>query len=93
MAMETNKEGKAEKFLKDFGRKMDKFMGEVKDAGNRVEGDMKKKLDELKATAERLKKEVKNKERWKEVEDSMTKAGQELENAVKSAFKKREGTK
>jgi hypothetical protein len=51
---------------------------------------MQKKLDELKEAAERIKKEAENKERWKEVEDSLKKAGTELENAFKSAFKKKE---
>lgn len=88
--METNEEGKAEKFMKDFGKKLDQFMGELKDAGSRAEDDMKKKYEELKVSAEKLKKEAENKERWKEVESGLKKAGQELENAIKSAFKKRE---
>ncbi len=86
--METNQEGKAEKFLKDFGKKMDQFLLELKDAGTRAEADMQSKYEELKTAAEKLKKEAENKERWKEVESSLKKAGSELENAFKSAFKK-----
>jgi hypothetical protein len=90
MAMETNQDGKSEKFLRDLGKRIDQFMVELKDATNRVEADAQKKYDELKETAARLKKEAVNKERWKEVEDSMTRAGDELEKAFRSAFKKRE---
>jgi len=86
---ENTDEGKAEKFLKDFGKKLDQFWVEVKDAGARAEVDMQKKYDELKVAAEKLKKDADNKEKWKEVEASLKKAGQELENAFKTAFKKK----
>lgn len=88
--MEENTEGKAEKFFKDFGKKMDQFLVELKDAGTRVEADMQSKYEELKVAAEKLKKEAENKERWKEVENSLKKAGSELENAFKTVFKKKE---
>ncbi len=88
--METNQEGKAEKFFKEFGKKMDQFLVELKDAGTRAETDMQQKYEELKVAAEKLKKEAENKERWKEVESSLKKAGAELENSFKSAFKKKE---
>lgn len=86
--MEANDTGKAEKFFKEFGKKMDQFMVELKEAGTRVETDMQDRYEELKVAAEKLKKEAENKERWKEVEASLKKAGEELNNAVKSAFKK-----
>ena len=87
--METN-DGKAEKFFKDFGKKVDQFIIEAKDASTRIEGDLQKKYDELKVAAEKLKSEAENKERWKEVEVSLKKAGDELSNAFKAAFKKKE---
>ncbi len=90
--METNEEGKAEKFFKDFGKKLDQFLVELKDAGTRAEADMQSKYDELKVAAEKLKKEAENKERWKEVESSLKKAGSELENAFKTAFRKKENS-
>ena len=90
--METN-DGKAEKFFKDFGKKVDQFILEAKDAGSRLEVDLQKKYDELKVTAEKLKGEAENKERWKEVEVSLKKAGDELSNAFKAAFKKKEEEK
>lgn len=86
--METNSQGKAENFLKDFGKKLDQFVVEIKDAGSRVETDMQKKFEELKEAAEKFKKEAENKERWKEVEASLKKAGEELNNAFKKAFNK-----
>ena len=86
--METKDEGKAEKFFKDFGKRLDQFYGEARQAGTRVEGDLRRKYEELKAAAEKLKNETENKERWKEVEGSLKKAGEELENALKAAFKK-----
>jgi hypothetical protein len=88
--MEANQEGKSEKFFKDFGKKMDQFIAEVKDAGTRVEADLQKKYEELKTSGERLKKEAENKERWKEVEEGLKKAGEELEKTFKAAFKKRD---
>lgn len=87
--METNEEGKAEKFFKDFGKKLDQFYTEAKDASSRVEADLKKKYEDLKASAEKLKSEAGSKERWKEVEASLKKAGEELERALKAAFKKK----
>ena len=88
--METDEEGKAEKILKDFGKRLDQFYGEAREAGTRVEADLRKKYEELKSSAEKLKTEAKNKERWKEVEVNLKKAGEELENALKAAFRKKD---
>jgi hypothetical protein len=88
--MEENKEGKSGSIFEDFGKKMDQFLDELKDAGKRMDVDMQKKYDELKVSAERFKKEAQNKDRWKEVEAGLKKAGEELEKTVKAAFKKRE---
>ncbi len=84
---EGNPEGKAETFFRDFGRKLDQFMVEAKDASARMEKDLQKKYDELKASAEKLRNDSKNKEKWKEVEESLKRAGEELEKAVRAAFK------
>lgn len=88
--MESKQEGQAERFFKEFGKRVDLFLVDLKDAGNRAEKDFQEKFEELKESAERLKKEAENKERWKEVEESLRKAGKEMENAFKSAFKKRQ---
>lgn len=85
--MEEKQEGKAEAFFKDFGKKLDQFMGEAKVASARMEKDLQKKYEELKASAEKIKNDSKNKEKWKEVETSLKKAGEELEKAVKAAFR------
>ncbi|CAN5331046.1 hypothetical protein BH09BAC3_BH09BAC3_29010 [soil metagenome] len=92
--MEPNEEtkndpGKAERFMKEFGKKLDIFFAEAKDASVRVEADLKKKYDELKDSAEKIKNDSNNKEKWKEVEDSLKKAGEELARAAKAAFKPR----
>lgn len=86
--MESNQQGNAEKFFKDFGKKLDQFIVELQDAGNRMEIDLKKKYEELKIAGENLRKDANNKNRWKEVEDSLKKASKEMENAFRSAFKK-----
>jgi len=88
--MEENKDSSAEKFFKDFGKKMDQFAQELKEAGSRAEVDLQKKYEEVKAAAQKLKVEAQKKERWQEVEASLKKAGEELENAFKAAFKKKE---
>jgi hypothetical protein len=87
--METNKEGKTEKTFKNFGRKVDEFLAELDEASEKLQKEFKEKYDDLKVTAEKIKKESENKERWKDVEDSLKKAGDELANAFKAAFKKR----
>ncbi len=91
--MENKQEGKAETFFKDFGKKLDQFFAEAKDASTRVEADLKKKYEELKVSAEKLKNDSQNKERWREVEASLKKAGEELEKAAKAAFKKKDADK
>ena len=87
--MEESKEGSAEKFFKEFGKRMDVFAQELKEAGAKAEVDLQKKYEELKAAAQKLKTEAQKKERWQEVEASLKKAGDELENAFKAAFKKK----
>ncbi len=82
--------GKAEKLFKNFGKKVDAFMEELNEAGGRLNKEFENRYEELKDSAEKLRDEAKNKERWKEVEQSLKKAGDELNRAVKAAFKKRE---
>lgn len=84
--MENNQEGNAEKFMKDFGKRLDQFMVELKEAGTRVGNEMESKVADLKDAGERLRKEVENKQKWAEVEASLKKASDALENAIKKAF-------
>ncbi len=86
--MEKNTEGNAEKFFKDFGKKVDRFVVELNEANERMQKEFEGKFEDLRESGERIKKEVKNKERWNDVEKSLRKAASELENAFKAAFKK-----
>ena len=88
--METNEEGKAEKTFKGFGKKVDQFMVELNEAGEKLQKEFQMKFEELKVSAEKIKREAENKERWREVEDNLKKAGDELGNAFKAAFRKRD---
>ncbi len=72
---------------------MDRFLEELKEASDRAQVDFQKKYEELKKAGENLGREAQNKERWKEVEAGLKKAGEELEKAFNSAFKKREEKK
>lgn len=89
MADET-KEGKAETLFQNFGKKVDKFMEELNEAGGKLNKEFEEKYEDLKQAAEKLKAQAENKDRWKEVESSLKRAGKELENAVKAAFKKKD---
>ena len=91
--MKKKKEGNAEKFFKDFGKKVDQFIVELNEANDRLKKDFEDKFEDLKKTKDNLNKKVKNKERWKEVEHSLKKAGSELENAFKAAFRKQKAKK
>lgn len=81
-------EGKGEKFFKEFGKKIDQFVVELRDASDRMEVDFKKRFEDLKKSGEKLKSEMRDKEKWKEVEVNLKKAGKDLENAFKAAFRK-----
>ncbi|MCI0751822.1 MAG: hypothetical protein L0Y35_08285 [Flammeovirgaceae bacterium] len=85
----TQEEGKAEKAFKNLGKRIDQFLVELNEAGGRVSKEFQSKYEDLKESAEKLRTETKSKERWKEVEDSLKKAGDELSNAFKAAFKKK----
>ena len=88
--METGEAGKNEKPFKSFGKKVDEFLDELHEAGEKLQKEFEEKFEELKDTAEKLKKEAESKERWKEVEGNLKKAADELSSAFKAAFKKRE---
>jgi hypothetical protein len=87
--MEENQEGKSEKAFKSFGKKVDNFVGELHEAGGRLEQEFRLKFEELKEAAEKLKKQAENEERWKEVDSSLKKAGEEFGNAIKAIFDKK----
>lgn len=87
--METSEPGKNERSDKSFGQKVDDFLLELNEAGERLQKEFEGKFEELKQTAEKLKREAESKERWKEVEANLKKAADELSNAFRAAFRKR----
>lgn len=91
--MENENKGKSEATFSNFGKRVDKFLDELDEAGERLRKEFQEKYDELKVSAEKLKEETKNKDRWKEVETNLTKAGEELKKAFEAAFRKREDPK
>jgi len=82
-----NKEGNAERMFKNFGKKADEFVEELQEASERLQKEFQEKYEELKDSAEKIRREAKDSDRWKEVENSLKKAGQELGKAFKNAFK------
>jgi hypothetical protein len=88
--METKDEGRNEKTFKSFGKRIDEFVVELNEAGEKMQKEFQEKYEELKVAAEKMKKEAENKERWKEVEASLKKAGEEMKNAFNAAFKKKD---
>ena len=86
--MEPTDEGKTEKTFKSFGKKVDDFLLELNEAGEKLQKEFEEKFEELQKTAEKLKKEAENNDRWKEVENNLKKAGNELANAFRAAFRK-----
>jgi hypothetical protein len=85
---EEGKEGRNEKTFRGFGKKVDDFVVELNQAGDKMQKEFQEKFEELKVAGERLKKEAENSERWKEVELSLKRAGDELAKAFKAAFSK-----
>lgn len=87
--METGNQ-QNEKRFENFGKRVDKFVDELDEASVRLQKEFTERFEELKVSAEKLRKEAESNERWKEVEASLKRAGEELSKAVKAAFKKRE---
>lgn len=88
--MTEQNQGKTEKVFSNFGKKVDNFLEELDEASERLRKEFQEKYNDLKKTAEKVKEETSSKERWKEVEDSLRKAGEELGKAFRTAFSKRE---
>lgn len=88
--MEDKEEGKGEKSFQSFGKQVDGFVSEFQEAAEKMEVEFKQKFEELKVAADRVKKEAENKERWKEVEENLRKAADEVSSAFRAAFRKRD---
>ncbi len=91
--MSDENKSKADGMFANFGKRVDQFLDELDEAGEKLRTEFQGKYDELKDAAEKIKQESKNKERWKEVEESLTRAVEELKKAFEAAFKKRDQPK
>lgn len=83
------KTGKAEDTFSQFGKKVDSFVAELNEASDRLRKEFKGRVQELKKSASKAREQARDKKRWKEVEDSLRKAADELKKAAKAAFKKK----
>lgn len=79
-----------EKRFENFGKRVDKFVDELEEASERLQKEFSERFEELKVSADKMRKEAENSDRWKEVEASLKRAGEELGKAVKAAFRKKE---
>lgn len=94
--MET-KHRKMEDVLRELGKKIDKMIEDSefskiewkKEVDQRVE-EVRKNIDTLENKTREV---LGDKEKWKEVEDRIRKATEDLKDAVESAFKPKEGNK
>ena len=86
--MNNEKEDKTEHTFKSFGEKVDQFMVELNEASEKLGKEFQEKYEDLKAASEKIRQEAQNKERWKEVEGNLQRAGEELKKAFEAAFKK-----
>ena len=82
-------EGQNEKRFKSFGKRVDEFLLELNEAGEKLRKEFEEKFEELQQSAEKLKQEAESKERWREVEANLKKAADELNEAFRAAFRKR----
>ena len=90
--MKEQSEGKAERLLKDFGKKVDGWIEEIKETAHEAEDKYADRIEELKKNGDKLKEEFDSfKERHKdsieEVESKFKKAGEELRDAFNRVFK------
>jgi len=88
-------EGKAEKLLKDLGRKIDKMLGDIDGSSGTVKEELNKRYEELKKSAHSLEDDLKNfknkhQDKWDDLEAGIEKAGKEVKDAFSSAFGKKE---
>ena len=86
--MDNNNEGNSDKFFKDFNQRLNQFTIELKDAGNRLETDLQKKYEELKAAAKKIQDEASDKKNWQTMREGLNKDVKEMEDAFNSVFRK-----
>lgn len=85
---QSKSNGTTEDRFQSFGKRVDGFIDELNEAGERLRKEFADRYEELKESAERLRQEAKDKKRWDEVESSLKKAAEELRTAFHAAFRK-----
>jgi DNA repair exonuclease SbcCD ATPase subunit len=94
--METeNKDyqGRAEKLLRDLGKKIDELISKTFEERGELKEDLNRRLEELKRNKEKLESEIrgfvsKNESTWKDVEIRLQNAADELKKALEIIFQK-----
>lgn len=85
-------EGKAEKSFKNFGKKLDSYIEDLKIYKEKFSEEYSDQIDELKRNRDTLEKEFqdfKESDRWSKVEEKLENAANEVRDAFKQAFKKK----
>lgn|GEM_PF-897254 len=90
-------EGKAEKILKKFGKRVDGMITELKDVTDNTGAEVKQRIDELSRNTDSLSEQFQSfkenhKEKWEDVQNELDRAAQELRKAFKSLFANRKAT-
>ncbi|CAN5411539.1 hypothetical protein BH23BAC1_BH23BAC1_33960 [soil metagenome] len=94
--METEKtdyQGKAEKLLRDLGKKIDELINKSFEERGELKEDLNRRIEELKRNKEKLESEIRgfvsnNEGKWKDVESRLQNAVEELKKALEIIFQK-----
>ncbi|MDQ3536959.1 MAG: hypothetical protein M3421_15185 [Bacteroidota bacterium] len=89
--MDSEYQGKAEKILRDLGKKIDELINKSFQEKGELKEDINSRIEELKRDKEKLEKEMKdfvsrNEGKWKEVEVYLKRAAEELKKALDVVF-------
>ena len=89
----TDNQGKAERLLRDLGKKIDELLNKSFEEKGELREDLKRRLEELKRNKEKLESEIKgfvakNEHKWKDVEVRLQNAADELKKALEIIFQK-----
>jgi len=93
--MESEYQGKAEKILRDLGKKIDDLIKSSFQEKGELKEDLKQRVEELKRDKEKLENELKgfvsrNEGKWKEAEVYLKRAAEELKKALDVVFQKKD---
>lgn len=94
--METeNKDyqGRAERILRDLGKKIDELINKSFEERGELKEDLNRRIEELKRNKEKLESEIKdfvskNESKWKDIENRLQNAADELRKALEIIFQK-----